>query len=47
MVEMHFSNLHQRETFRHHSFLSANCKGVILGFGLDSYWLAVESFLVG
>ena len=47
VVEVHISNVHSRETFRHHSFLSAHCKGVILGFGLDSYWLAVESFLVG
>ncbi len=47
VVEVHISNVHKRETFRHHSFLSANCKGVIVGFGLDSYWLAVESFLVG
>ncbi len=46
VVEVHISNVHKRETFRHHSFLSANCKGVILGFGLDSYRLAVESFLV-
>lgn len=47
VVEVHISNVHKREAFRHHSFLSANCKGVILGFGLDSYRLAVESFLVG
>lgn len=47
VVEVHISNVHQREAFRHHSMLSASCKGVILGFGLDSYWLAVESFLVG
>jgi 3-dehydroquinate dehydratase-2 len=46
VVEVHISNVHKREAFRHHSFLSANCKGVILGFGLDSYRLAVESFLV-
>ncbi|MGI4021082.1 MAG: type II 3-dehydroquinate dehydratase [Janthinobacterium lividum] len=45
VVEVHISNVHKRETFRHHSFLSANCKGVILGFGLNSYRLAVESFL--
>ncbi len=45
VVEVHISNVHQRETFRHHSYLSANCIGVILGFGLDSYRLAVESFL--
>lgn len=46
VVEVHISNVHKRETFRHHSYLSANCKGVILGFGLESYRLAVESFLV-
>ncbi|RYY06098.1 MAG: 3-dehydroquinate dehydratase, partial [Sphingobacteriaceae bacterium] len=45
VVEVHISNVHKRETFRHHSFLSASCKGVILGFGLDSYRLAVDSFL--
>ena len=45
VVEVHISNVHQREEFRHHSFLSKNCKGVILGFGLDSYRLGLESFL--
>jgi 3-dehydroquinate dehydratase-2 len=45
VVEVHISNAHQREAFRHHSYLSKNCKGVILGFGLDSYRLAVESLL--
>ncbi|MDN3618949.1 type II 3-dehydroquinate dehydratase [Polaribacter undariae] len=45
VVEVHISNVHQRETFRHHSFLSPVCKGVILGFGLKSYDLGVESFL--
>jgi 3-dehydroquinate dehydratase-2 len=45
VIEVHISNVHKREAFRHHSFLSANCKGVILGFGLDSYRLAIESFL--
>lgn len=45
VVEVHISNVHKRETFRHLSYLSANCKGVIVGFGLDSYRLAVESFL--
>lgn len=44
VVEVHISNVHQREVFRHHSYLSKNCKGVILGFGLDSYRLAIESF---
>lgn len=46
VVEVHISNVHQRENFRHHSFLSKNCKGVILGFGLDSYRLAIESLII-
>ena len=45
VVEVHISNVHAQESFRHVSMLSAACKGVILGFGLDSYRLAVESFL--
>lgn len=45
VIEVHISNTHQREEFRHHSYLSPVCKGIILGFGLDSYRLAVESFL--
>lgn len=45
VVEVHISNVHARESFRHVSMLSAACKGVILGFGLDSYRLAVESLL--
>ena len=45
VVEVHISNVHARESFRHVSMLSAACKGVILGFGLDSYRVAVESFL--
>jgi len=45
VVEVHISNTHAREAFRHHSFLSAAVKGVILGFGLDSYRLGVESLL--
>ena len=45
VVEVHISNVYARESFRHVSMLSAACKGVILGFGLDSYRLAVESFL--
>ena len=44
VVEVHISNVHAREEFRHHSMLSAVCKGVIAGFGLDSYRLALESF---
>ena len=45
VVEVHISNTHQRDAFRHHSYLSAAVKGVILGFGLDSYSLAIQSFL--
>ena len=45
VVEVHISNVHARESFRHVSMLSAACKGVILGFGLDYYRLAVESLL--
>ncbi len=45
VVEVHISNVHARESFRHVSMISAGCRGVILGFGLDSYRLAVESFL--
>ena len=46
VVEVHISNVHQREPFRHKSMISCVCKGVIAGFGLDSYRLAVEAFLV-
>lgn len=42
-IEVHISNVHQREEFRHHSMISAACKGVICGFGLDSYRLAIEA----
>jgi 3-dehydroquinate dehydratase-2 len=45
VIEVHISNVHKREEFRHHSFLSAACSGVICGFGLDSYRLAVEALL--
>ena len=43
VIEVHISNVHQREEFRHHSFISSACKGVICGFGLDSYRLAIEA----
>ncbi|MDR0393969.1 MAG: type II 3-dehydroquinate dehydratase [Tannerella sp.] len=46
VVEVHISNVHAREAFRHQSMISAACKGVIAGFGLDSYRLAVESFTI-
>ena len=45
VVEVHISNVHKREEFRHKSYLSPVCKGIIVGFGLDGYRLAVESFL--
>lgn len=45
VVEVHISNTFNREEFRHHSFISPNAKGVILGFGLQSYELAIQSFL--
>lgn len=43
VIEVHISNIFQREDFRHHSMLSPACRGVICGFGLDSYRLAVEA----
>lgn len=45
VVEVHISNVHQREEFRHHSVISPACKGIICGFGLDSYRLAIEALL--
>ncbi|OJV30877.1 MAG: type II 3-dehydroquinate dehydratase [Bacteroidetes bacterium 37-13] len=45
VVEVHISNIYAREEFRQHSLLSAVCKGVIAGFGLESYVLALDSFL--
>ena len=44
-VEVHISNVHARAEFRHHSLISAACRGVICGFGLDSYRLAVEALI--
>jgi 3-dehydroquinate dehydratase-2 len=45
VVEVHISNTFSREEFRHTSYISPNAKGVILGFGLQSYELAIQSFL--
>jgi 3-dehydroquinate dehydratase-2 len=45
VAEVHISNIYAREEFRHHSLIAGKCKGSISGFGLDSYRLAVESFI--
>lgn len=45
VVEVHISNIFAREEFRHNSLIAPKCKGSISGFGLDSYRLAIESFL--
>ena len=45
VVEVHISNTFSRETFRHQSYISRNAQGVIIGFGLKSYELAIQSFL--
>ena len=45
VIEVHISNVHARESFRGHSYLSPNCKGVIVGFGLRGYELGLYSFI--
>ncbi len=45
VIEVHISNTFAREPFRHHSYISRVCSGVIVGFGLDGYKLAITSFL--
>ncbi|MFN8308607.1 MAG: type II 3-dehydroquinate dehydratase [Chitinophagales bacterium] len=45
VIEVHISNIYAREEFRQHSMISPVCKGVISGFGLESYVLALDSFL--
>jgi 3-dehydroquinate dehydratase-2 len=45
VIEVHISNTFAREDFRHHSYISPNVKGIIIGFGLKSYELALQSFL--
>jgi 3-dehydroquinate dehydratase-2 len=47
VVEVHISNIYSREPFRHKSLLSPVCKGIIAGFGLDSYRIAVSALLLG
>ncbi|MDL2290222.1 type II 3-dehydroquinate dehydratase [Paludibacteraceae bacterium OttesenSCG-928-F17] len=46
VIEVHISNIYARESYRHHSYLSPVCKGIICGFGLTSYKLAIDSFLL-
>lgn len=45
VVEVHISNVYQREEYRHRSMISAACKGIIAGFGLHSYCLGIEALL--
>lgn len=45
VIEVHISNVHSRESFRHVSMIAGACKGVICGFGLDSYRLAVDALV--
>jgi 3-dehydroquinate dehydratase-2 len=47
VVEVHISNVHQREEFRHRSMIAGACRGVVCGFGLDSYRLAIEGLVGG
>lgn len=45
VIEVHISNTQTREEYRHHSMIAAGCKGIICGFGLKSYKLALEAFI--
>ncbi len=45
VVEVHISNIYAREEYRHTTLIGKNCKGIVTGFGLDSYRLALMSFL--
>lgn len=45
VIEVHISNTFSREEYRHHSFIAPNATGIVIGFGLKSYELALQSFL--
>lgn len=45
VIEVHISNVYAREDFRHTSYIAANAKGIVIGFGLNGYELAIQSFL--
>lgn len=45
VIEVHISNVHQREEFRHHSYISPAAAGIIIGFGMEGYRLALDSFV--
>jgi 3-dehydroquinate dehydratase II len=45
VIEVHISNIHARESFRRHSYIAANAKGIIVGLGLQGYELAIKSFI--
>ncbi len=45
VIEVHISNVYAREEFRHHSYVSSNAKGIIIGMGLKGYELAINSFI--
>jgi len=47
VIEVHISNTYSREEYRHKSFIAPVAKGIIIGFGLESYRLAIESLLPG
>lgn len=46
VIEVHISNVYQREEYRHQSIMAKNCKGIITGFGLNSYRLGIDSLLL-
>lgn len=45
VIEVHISNTYARESFRHQSYIAPNARGIIIGFGLESYRLAIQSFI--